>query len=201
MTNLEKIKERLQKEISKRDLLKEQLKTENDYLKGFENSLEIASKARVIVQTVAERTQKKLEYRISNLVSMALASIWEDPYTFSLRFLQRRNKTECDLIFSKNGKETDDIVNSGGGGVADMASIALQLALWSIKRSRNVMLWDEPTKFLHNPIYQEKASEMLKKISEELNLQIIMVSDQQHLLNAADKVITIEYKNGISTCI
>jgi len=130
---------------------------------------------------------------------MALASVWEDPYKFSINFVQRRNKTECDLIFSKNGKETDDIVNSGGGGVCDIVSnIALPVALWSIKKSRNVMIWDEPTKFLHNPTYQEKASEMIKKLSEELRLQIIMVTDQQNLLNAADKVITVEQKNGES---
>jgi DNA repair exonuclease SbcCD ATPase subunit len=60
------------------------------------------------------------------------------------------------------------------------------------------MIWDEPTKFLHNPTYQEKASEMIKKLSEELRLQIIMVTDQQNLLNAADKVITVEQKNGES---
>ena len=56
-------------------------------------------------------------------------------------------------------------------------------------------------KFLHNPIYQEKASEMLKKLSTELKLQIIMVSDQQNLLNAADKIINIEYKNGVSNVV
>jgi DNA repair exonuclease SbcCD ATPase subunit len=195
---LNELKERLQRELSKKEVLESQLAEEQISVKKQEVFLDIATKARAVVQVVAEATQKKLEYRISNLVSMALASIWEDPYKFTLRFIQRRNKTECDLVFSKNGNETDDILNSGGGGVADIASIALQLALWSIKKSRNVMIWDEPTSFLHNPIYQEKASDLFKRLCEELQLQIIMISDQQNIIQAADKVITVEYKNGVS---
>lgn len=53
-------------------------------------------KARSVVQIVAEQTQKKLEYHISNLVSMALASVFPEPYVFNLRFVQKRNKTEAE---------------------------------------------------------------------------------------------------------
>lgn len=155
-------------------------------------------KARSIVQIVAEQTQKKLEYHISNLVSMALASVFPEPYIFQLRFVQKRNKTEAELIFSKNGNETDDILNSGGGGVADIASIALRISLWSIKKTRPTLILDESLKFLHSPEYQEKASQMLKEVSEKLGLQIIIVSDQQNILEYADKVIKIVNYNGVS---
>jgi ABC-type cobalamin/Fe3+-siderophores transport system ATPase subunit len=155
-------------------------------------------KARSIVQIVAEQTQKKLEYHISNLVSMALASVFPEPYAFQLRFVQKRNKTEAELIFSKNGNETNDILNSGGGGVADIASIALRISLWGIKKTRPTLILDESLKFLHSPEYQEKASQMLKEVSEKLGLQIIIVSDQQNILEYADKVIKIVNYNGIS---
>jgi len=51
---------------------------------------------------------------------------------------------------------------------------------------------------LHNPIYQEKASELLKEVSDRLGIQMIIVSDQQSLLKSADKVIEIVNINGIS---
>ena len=155
-------------------------------------------KARSVVQIVAEQTQKKLEYHISNLVSMALASVFPEPYVFNLRFVQKRNKTEAELVFTKNGNETDDILNSGGGGVADIASIALRISLWSIKKTRPTLILDESLKFLHSPEYQEKASQMLKEVSQKLGLQIIMVSDQKNLLEYADKVISVVNKNGTS---
>jgi ABC-type cobalamin/Fe3+-siderophores transport system ATPase subunit len=174
---------------------KEKLEKEKNELSGKMDNL---LKARSIVQIVAEQTQKKLEYHISNLVSMALASVFPEPYVFQLRFVQKRNKTEAELIFSKNGNETDDILNTGGGGVADIASIALRISLWSIKKTRPTLILDEATKFLHSPEYQEKASQMLKEVSEKLGLQIIMVSDQKNILEYADKVIPVINKNGTS---
>jgi ABC-type cobalamin/Fe3+-siderophores transport system ATPase subunit len=174
---------------------KKKLENKNTVLSKKMDSL---LKARSVVQIVAEQTQKKLEYHISNLVSMALASVFPEPYIFQLRFVQKRNKTEAELIFSKNGNETDDILNSGGGGVADIASIALRISLWSIKKTRPTLILDESLKFLHSPEYQEKASQMLKEVSEKLGLQIIIVSDQQNILEYADKVIKIVNYNGIS---
>ena len=153
-------------------------------------------KARAIVQIVAEETQKKIEYQISNLVSMALASVFPDPYEFKASFVQRRNKTECDLLFIKNGNETDDILNSGGGGVADIASFALRIALWCIKKTRPTFLLDEPGKFIHNAEYQGKVSEMIKKLSRELKIQIIIISDLPFITKSADKVFVVENKKG-----
>jgi ATPase involved in DNA repair len=194
---LSQLKEKLQKEVSKKELLMEQLTKEKESLTTHEQFLETALKARSVVQVVAEATQKKLEYRISSLVSMALASIWEDPYEFHLRFVQRRNKTECDLIFSKNGNETDDILNSGGGGVADVAGFALRVALWSIKKSRPCILMDEPFRFVSVDL-QEKCSDMVKEISTKLGIQIIIVSHLPEIIKTADKIIRIENVNGES---
>lgn len=163
-------------------------------LLDYENCL----KARTVVQTVAKETQGNIELHISNLVTMALATVFPDPYTFSLRFIERRNTTEADLIFSKNGNETDDLLNTGGGGVADIASFALRIALWSLKKTRATFILDEPDKFLHNPEYQEKASAMMHELCEKMGIQIILVSDQERIIAAADKVIRIANKNGIS---
>lgn len=174
---------------------KEKLEREKTELSAKMDNL---LKARSVVQIVAEQTQKKLEYHISNLVSMALASVFPEPYIFNLRFVQKRNKTEAELVFTKNGNETDDILNSGGGGVADIASIALRISLWSIKKTRPTLILDESLKFLHSPEYQEKASQMLKEVSQKLGLQIIMVSDQRNILEYADKVISVVNKNGTS---
>lgn len=181
-----------------RNLLIEQQKEAQKNSLNFQKTYNNILKARAIVQIVAENTQKQIEYHISNLVTMALASVFPDPYEFKLQFVQRRNKTEADLIFLKNENEITDILESGGGGVADIASLALRIALWSIKKTNPTIMLDEPCKFLHNPIYQEKASELLKEVSDRLGIQMIMVSDQQSLLKSADKVIEIVNVNGIS---
>lgn len=181
-----------------RDLLSKQMAESEKKSLEFQETYENTLKARAILQQVASETQKQIEYHISNLVTMALAAVFPDPYEFQLRFVQRRNKTETDLIFAKNGNEIDSILDNGGGGVADVASMALRFALWSIKKSRPTILLDEPLKFLHSPVLQEKASELLKAISDKLGVQLIIVSDQKELLRSADKVIEITNVDGIS---
>ena len=159
-------------------------------LEQKEKELEIAQKARSVVQLVAEQTQKKIEYHISNLVSLALASVFDDPYEFILRFVQRRNKTECDLLFSKNGEECD-LFEASGYGAVDIANFALRAAIWSIHPSRNTQLLDEPFRNLSSN-YHVKASEMVKKVADSIGLQIIMVTHQKDMISAADNVIEVE---------
>ena len=129
--------------------------------------------------------------------ALALASVFDDPYEFLLRFTQRRNKTECDLMFTKNEKEID-LFEAAGYGAVDIANFALRAAIWSIHPSRNTQLLDEPFRNLSSD-YHEKASEMVKKVSDSLELQIIMVTHQKDMISAADKVIEVEKDiDGIS---
>lgn len=182
----------------RRELLREQLAKAEIDLKNNQDHQQRALKIRAAVQNVASNTQKKIEFQISNLVSMALAAVFPDPYKFELRYVTRRGKVEADLIFSKNGNETDDILANGGGGVADIASLALRIASWSLKRNRPTFLLDEPTKFLHNVTYQEKASLLIRELSKRIGIQIIMVTDQAAMVDAADLEIAVSQVDGAS---
>lgn len=184
-----------------RDLLVDQQKTAQKNAVAYQQIHFDTLKAREIVSVVAQSTQKAIEIHISNLVSMALASVFPDPYLFELRFVARRNKTEADLIFIKNNNEVSDILENGGGGVADVTAFALRIALWSLKKTRPTIILDEPMKFLHSPIYQNKASEMIKEISNKLGIQFIIVSDQEQIISAADKVINIVNIEGVSKVV
>jgi len=197
-SEITRLRQKLDGETGKRELLTKQLEQIEEERSEKVLSLENHQKARAIVQIVAQTTQAKVEFHISNLVSLALASVFPDPYEFKLSFVPRRNKTECDLLFSKRGKTTDDILFGGGGGVADIASFALRIACWSIKKNRPFMLLDETTKFLHNPDFQEKASELFKRISGDLKIQIILITDQKIMVKAADKVFDVINIKGVS---
>lgn len=159
--------------------------------------------AQAIIQTVAQKTQEELEYRLSEIVSLALTAVFEDPYKLKVLFVIRRNKTECDLLFEKNGEIFDPISSSGGGAI-DVAAMALRITIWSLTqpKPRNVLILDEPFRFLSKE-YQIKASTMLSEISKKLKLQIIMVSHSESLIEGANKVFRIAIKKGVSniSCI
>lgn len=193
----------LNKLQGQKQLLATQLQEAEKTKESKQKEQERLLKAREIFTKVAESTQKTIEFQISNLVSFAIASVFPEPWQFKLSFVPRRNKTEADLIFFKGDEErqTSDILNAGGGGAADIAAFALRPAMWSLKKTAPSFLLDEPTRFLHNPTYQEKASEMFSEISHKMGIQIILITDQESLIKAADNNIQVVNKKGISTII
>lgn len=193
---LQQMKTKLAQYQGRRDLFRQQLKDAQEREVTFQTYTENAQKARAVVQIVAEQTQKKIEYHFSNLVSLALASIFPDPYVFELRFVQRRGKTEGDFIFIKNSNETDPL-SSAGGGPIDVTSYALRTAVGAIKKTRNVQLLDEPFRFVSRDL-QSKASAMLKMFSEKMGVQLIVISHIQEIIDSADTIFEVKKKEGIS---
>ncbi len=160
-----------------------------------QDSIDI-EKARAMVQFVANKLQKGLEERIVNIVNLALSSVFDDPYEFKVVFVTRRNQTECDMFFVKNGNECEPMEASGGGPL-DIASLALRMAIWSIKKTRALHILDEPAKFLSRDM-QDKASDMLHLLSEELGIQLIIVSHIPEMITAADRVFEVKQTGGVS---
>lgn len=155
--------------------------------------------AQVIIQEVAQLTQEQLQYQVSELVTLALASVFENPYELELEFVQRRGRTEADLWFVRDGKRINPMEASGGGAV-DVAAFALRIALWSLAkpRTRNTLILDEPLKFLKGGELPEKGALMIKEISERIGLQIIMVSHIPDQIEGADQRISVSNRKGVS---
>jgi len=150
---------------------------------------------------VGLKTQQQLQYHISDITSLALEAVFNDPYELVVEFVQRRNKTECDLYFQRDENRMDPLSASGGGAV-DVASFALRIASWSMERpkSRNVIILDEPLRFLSND-HQEKASIMIKEISEKLGIQFIIVTHEPILASYADQVFETKIMKGVTQII
>ena len=145
------------------------------------------------------KTQQQLSFHISDIASLALDAVFDDPYELLAEFVQRRNKTECDLFFVRDNERMDPLSASGGGAV-DVAAFALRIASWSMQRpkSRSTIILDEPMRFL-SVDHQEKASAMIKQISERLGIQFIIITHEPTLALAADKVFEIHIKKGVTT--
>lgn len=150
-----------------------------------------ALEAKDLVLVVAQMTQANIGKHISDLVSLALASVWDSPYKFVIDFVQKRSNTEAELYFAQ-GEHKFEPLAAGAGGNADVASLALRFALWTLSHSQPVFILDEPFRNLHGVSVNEKASVMLSELSHELGLQIIMAASEEAVLYAADKVFKLD---------
>jgi DNA repair exonuclease SbcCD ATPase subunit len=65
----------------------------------------------------------------------------------------------------------------------------------------NLIILDEPFKFISRDL-QERAGEILKKLSEKMKLQIIMVTHIPEFIEVADKVFEVrKNEKGVSRII
>jgi DNA repair exonuclease SbcCD ATPase subunit len=199
MPNLQDLRKTLDRKRGQQIQLQKTLKESSFNLLVKKRDLSRHEKARELIREAGLKTQQSLSFQISEITSLALEAIFENPYTLEVDFVERRNKTECDLYFSRDGNRIDPMDASGGGAV-DVASFALRIASWSMKRPRfrNTIILDEPLKNLDKE-RQEKGSAMLKEVSKRLGIQFIIVTHEETLSSFSDKTFEVRInQRGIS---
>jgi DNA repair exonuclease SbcCD ATPase subunit len=195
------LRNHIEQQKGRKEQIIEEISSIKEEIKEKKRNLRRHEEAREIVRIVALKTQSQLQYHISDIVSLALEAVYDNPYTFVTEFVQRRNKTECDLYFSRDDAKIDPM-DASGGGTVNVAGFALRVASWSMQRPklRNVLILDEPMGQLSID-KQERASEMLKQISQKLGIQILMVTHSEILTSSADRIFRVSIKNGVSQVV
>jgi ABC-type uncharacterized transport system YnjBCD ATPase subunit len=191
------IRNRLEQEKGKLAQLAQEQTRVGEQITHYESIRDDVAMAQAVIQQVAQATQEQLALEVSGLVTMALQAIFPNPHQFKCEFVQRRGKTEADLLFERNGAAHNPMLSSGGGPV-DVAAFALRVSLWSLaKTSQPVIVLDEPMKHLSADL-RPRAAELVHTLAEELGLQVIMVTHAEEFIEAADKVFYVSQTNGIS---
>ena len=199
--NISNFRQKIDNLKGRQDQIQADLARTEKQIEQLQSAIVESEQAQLIIQHVAKQTQEQLSFRISAPVTAALAGVFDDPYEFQLRFETRRNQTEADLIFLRNGNEIKDLSFVGGGGAVDVAAFGLQMAAWSMAGSRNFMLMDEPLKWLKSKdkIYEQRGAEMIQEIAHELGLQILLISHIPEQQKGSDRVFRyVKNNEGIT---
>lgn len=166
----------------------------------LERRLKLIEQAQSFLQKVAQQTQEHLKFQIEDIVNLALETCFPSEYTFQILFNVSRGKTDAELVFldQKTQRQVDPM-NASGGGVVDLTCFALRIACYALEQGTdNVIILDEPFRFLSRDL-QQRAGEILKVLSNRMQLQIIMVSHIGEIIDVADKVFEVKKdKQGIS---
>lgn len=184
----------------KRDMyIKDKLKLDGK-IKRTQENLKVLEQAQVFLQTVSKETQEHLKFQIEDIVNLALDTCFPNEFTFSIEFIIKAGKTEAELVFTsqKTGRAIDPM-NAVGGGVVDITAFALRIASYALDSTcDNVIILDEPMKFVSKDLL-DRAGEILRTLSEKMNLQIIMVTHEQKFIDIADKLFTVvKNSEGVS---
>ena len=183
----------VQRQIATDSLVKRQTQVQ-----GLLQSLKDHEMASAILLNVAKKTQQELAYRLSNLVSTCLSSVFHEPYEFEVSYVDRRGKTEVEFYLTRDGMSLDNPILSVGGGVVDVVAFGLRVSCLCLSTPplRRVLILDEPFRGVHGREQQEKVGELVNRLSKELNLQCVFIAnleDSKTLLESLDaKTIHVE---------
>lgn len=183
--------------LAQKELLEKQLDDLLTREKSLISRRDNAEKAKAVIETVALETQQNLEYRVSELVSLALDFVFPGEIVFTATATTRRNQIEFDLKFHEKDNPPYTPLKGSGFGALDISSFALRATYWTLNRNRPVFILDEPFRNV-SPDLQTKVSEMLHEFSEKLGVQIIMVSHAEDINFAADKTFRVSRQKGIA---
>jgi len=196
------IKAEYARQVMKRDmLLSTHTELESSHILLCER-VDASEKASHIIHHVAQQTQQNLEFHVSTIVTSALRAIdpgdWPDEFImrFVIRGRASGSQSECNMYFKEGGEEYEPELGSGGGPL-DVASFALRIAYWSLKKNRPTFIFDEPFKYV-SPDLQNKTSEMVKMLCDKLGIQIILISHAEDIEDYSDKEFRVSKVNGRS---
>jgi DNA repair exonuclease SbcCD ATPase subunit len=182
------IKEIVKKREVEQNLLLGQYDACKNKLEKYNSEILDMIEARNIVSEAARITQQQFKLLVEELVTSAINAVFPNKdYKFVMQFVLQNNRPQINLLVQDGENEPYVPKDEQGGGLLDIISFALRVVLWSLEkpRSRNTLIMDEPFRWTGN--LTELAANMMKEISKKLELQIIMVTHDERLMEIADK--------------
>jgi DNA repair exonuclease SbcCD ATPase subunit len=140
-----------------------------------------------VLRRIGDQKKAKTVEVFERVVTSALKEVFGFDYNFKIDVNSegKRVTTRFNLV-DPQGNELS-IMDSVGGGVIDVVSFVMRvLILASARPKRNQILFLDES-FKHVSIeYRSKVATLLKSLSQKLKLQMIIVTHQSELLEAAD---------------
>lgn len=198
LTNLIKQKDNLQRELSllqgKYEELGESIEINNTKIKKIDKQRLVYRKSVEFLRVIEQNTKTAIKEGFEKLISYAMTFITQEDYKIKFDFRKRGNSQELYFqIKTPQCSKFQDIEDSQAGGILDIFSLALRIALLSKTKIKGGLILDESFKHLSRN-YLHKAGEFLKHINQKLGRQIIAVTHKSELLDYSDN--SIELKKG-----
>jgi DNA repair exonuclease SbcCD ATPase subunit len=164
---------------------------------------QLLEQARMLLQKAGNDARETARKRLQETVTDALKYVFGSDFEFIIEFKETRGRTEAEFYVQSdyNGEKIKTKPEDArGGGVVDIISIALRVALIQIYNNpviRGPIILDEPGKHV-SADYTMKLATFLKQINQTFDRQIIISTHQPDLANIADDSYTVELKGGKS---
>lgn len=168
--------------------------------KEAEERRELFEKVRALLQGSAEHARLQAKKQMETLVTNALQYVFGPLFRFEIELSEHGGNPVAEFYVITDWEGTPVKTrpqDARGGGVVDIISLALRVAMVETFRPRaeGPLILDEPGKHV-SAEYVAPMLEFLKSTTEMFGRQVILVTHDSHLTEGADSVFEVQMKGG-----
>lgn len=167
---------------------------------------DLLTQVQILLQGASEFARDQARKDIEEIVTNALQLIFDADISFHVKLEELRGRWEADFFVASTYGGSVVVESrpqeSRGGGVVDVVSLALRVALLESHRPAlpGPLLLDEPAKHVSEEFAMSVAN-FVRQSCEFFGRQVIMVTHNQHLAEAGDAAFHVSIKNGKSIVV
>lgn len=157
---------------------------------------------RILLGKVSDMARSRVKAHVEATVTAALQAVLGRPIRFEVRLRDLGGQPAVDwLVLSQDGGDeiVTDPEDGRGGGVLDIVSLALRMAVLELTRPRidGPLIIDEGGKHVSRQ-YLPALAEFLKEYAARTGRQVLFVTHAPELTAAADKAYKFRLEGGVT---
>ncbi|MDO5716695.1 MAG: ATPase [Tissierellia bacterium] len=194
--------QRVTSQEAQRDLLQGQLEEIEKKIMQATELVDLNLKTSQLLKQSSSHARKQSIDIIEHLVTKCLQYIFQNQMTFKIEEKESKKSSQVEFyVTDENGDESylTRPEESRGGGVVDVVSIGLRVAISELLKNRlgGPLVFDEPAKYV-SADYIGNVGLFLKNISTDFERQVIMVTHNEYLSNIGDRIYSVLLKEQSS---
>ncbi len=203
-SSLDQVKALYHRQRGEQSALLQEMVAREKRLEEVREETECLEKVRLLLMEAAKHAREQGRQQVEYLVTQALQFVFGGDMEFKVVVEDKRDRPEAEFYvcstYGGNFRVETTPQDARGGGVVDVISLALRLALLHAFRPPvgGPVVLDEPGKHVSEE-FSPQVAQFLKSYSQSLGRQIIMVSHNQHLADSADIAYLVEMHQGVSS--
>jgi len=192
--DLDALKDSLQRQVGVRDSLKKKYNSLKDQEEDLFERATKASEGLTFVENSIQSIRSRTFRSIETVTNEALQAVYADNLRIECDFGIKRDRSAVEIMIVKDcsdGSKLKRKPEGSGCGVSDVVSLCLRMVLIRATGCVPILIADEPFKWLGRDQIPQ-ATQLLKHLSEKLNMQIIATSHHPTMRDLADKSFFVE---------
>ncbi|BCC18323.1 chromosome partitioning protein ParA [Bacillus paranthracis] len=191
--------DKLKMKIGQRDLLVKQQKSAEARKEKAEEQLGEFDLVQILLQKTSDYARQQAKRRIEEIVTSALTVVFDKDYRFEIEIAVKGNQPVAEYWLQSEDVRTQlkPPDYDRGGGVADVVSLALRLAVGEISGVRGPLFLDEVGKMVSKE-YAPNVAYFLKQYSHKFNRQIVLITHNQDLAEIGEVSLHVTQIKGVS---